>query len=129
MKTQNTLSKSALTSAIAALPIGRSAWSKAVSAYCDELLESIESDEIQPDTLKSTLLNGAQTWSQYSYGGCSLIYDAEIAERVCCPSELKKTRDGERQPNSRETWLDVQARALFQAASRILRAARQLATL
>jgi hypothetical protein len=127
MKTQTT--KSALASAIAARPIGRSAWSKAVTAYCDDLLESIESEEIEPDTLKSVLLNGAQTWSEYSYGGCSLIYDADIAERVCCPSELKKTRGGERQPNSRETWLDCQARALFQAASRILRTARQIATL
>ncbi len=124
MKTQNTLTKSALTTAIAARPVGRSAWSKAVAAYCNDLLESIESEEIQPNTLEAALLNGASDWSQYSYGGCSLIYDADIAERVCCPSELKKTRNGERNPNSRETWLDVQARALFQAASRILRAAR-----
>lgn len=120
------IQKSALTSAVAARPIGRSAWSKAVSAYCDDLLESIESEEIDPYTLKSVLLNGAQTWSEYSYGGCALIYDADIAERVCCPSELKKTRGGERMPNSRETWLDCQSRALFQAASRILRAARTI---
>lgn len=126
MKTQNTLTKSALTTAIAARPVGRSAWSKAVAAYCDDLLESIENEEIQPDTLKAALLNGARDWSQYSYGGCALIYDADIAERVCCPSELKKTRNGERNPNSRETWLDVQARALFQACSRILRAARAI---
>jgi hypothetical protein len=60
-------------------------------------------------------LNGAKDWSQYSWGGCSLIYDAAIARRLCTPSELKKTRNGERRPNSNEEWLDTQARALNQA--------------
>jgi hypothetical protein len=32
---------------------------------------------------------------------------------------LKKTRNGEKKPNGNEEWLDVQARALFQAAQRI----------
>ena len=79
---------------------------------------------LQPLELKTELLNGAQDWEQYSWGGCSLIDDSEIAERLCTPSELKTTRNGERKPNRREEWLDVQARALFQAANRIIRAAR-----
>ena len=66
-----------------------------------------------------SLLNGAESWRAYSYGGCSLIYDADIAERLCSPSEYAKTREGERAPNSRETWLDCQARALGQAATLI----------
>lgn len=57
----------------------------------------------------------------YNWGGSSLIYDADIAGRLCCPSELKKTRNGERRPNSREEWLDVQARALYQACNRLCR--------
>lgn len=68
---------------------------------------------------EADLLNGASNWSQYSWGGCSLIYDRDIAERTCNPSELKKTRNCERKPNSRKEYLDVQARALFQAAQRI----------
>ena len=52
-----------------------------------------------------------------------MIYDGDIAERLCCPSELKKTRNGERRPNSREEWLDVQARALRQASYMVRRAA------
>lgn len=64
---------------------------------------------------EAVLPNGAADWSQYSYGGCALIYDGEIAETVCTPSELRCKRGGELQPNSRETWLDVQARALSQA--------------
>ena len=74
----------------------------------------------------AALLNGAKDWSQYSWGGCSLIYDPDIASRLCCPSELKKTRNGERRPNSREEWLDVQARALYQAANRVYRYLKML---
>jgi hypothetical protein len=38
----------------------------------------------------------------------------------CTPSELKKTHNGERKPNKNEEWLDVQARALNQAAKMII---------
>lgn len=72
--------------------------------------------------LRDALLNGAGDWSQYSWGGCALIYDQEIAKALCNPTELKKTRNGERRPNSREEWLDVQARALGQAARLITEA-------
>ena len=53
----------------------------------------------------------------------TIIYDEDIAKRVCTPSELKKTRNGERRPNSSEEWLDTQARALYQAASLVRRCA------
>ena len=56
----------------------------------------------------------------------SLIYNEDIAERLCTPSELKKTRHGERRPNAREEWLDTQARALFQAYNLIGRLARNI---
>jgi hypothetical protein len=94
------------------------AWRKGVKQYAMELVESAEV-ELTRDNLKSVLLNGAETWGQYSYGGCSLIYDADIAERLCSPSEYKRKREGEAQPSPRETWLDCQARALWQAASLI----------
>ena len=111
----------------------RSAWDKGVKAYAMEMLEEMafnaEHGYIDADvfsntkTLRETLLNGAQDWSQYSWGGCSLIYDGDIAERLCNPSELKKTRNGERRPNSREEWLDVQARALGKASYLIIKTA------
>ena len=114
----------------------RSAWDKGVSAYALELVEQLgeqinggyfeELDLTESKKVRAALLNGAADWSQYSWGGCSLIYDSDIAERLCCPSELKKTRNGERRPNSREEWLDVQARALHQAANRICRHIRTL---
>ena len=95
----------------------RSAWSRGVKAYALEMVEAAEIDltTLNRADLKQHLLNGARDWSESSYGGCHLIYDADIAERLCSPSELRKTRDGDRQPNSRESWLDVQARALSQA--------------
>ena len=62
------------------------------------------------------MLNGAASWAQYSDGGCALIYNGDIARRLCTASELKRTRDGQRNPNANETWIDVQARALSQAA-------------
>lgn len=104
----------------------RSAWDRGLKVYALELLEELEENVtggyVAPDaltdwrTLHGAMLNGAESWDRYSWGGCSLIYDADIAERLCTPSELKKTRHGERRPNSREEWLDVQARALRQAS-------------
>lgn len=114
----------------------RSAWDKGVTKYALELVEQLgeqinggyfeELDLTESKKVRAALLNGAADWSQYSWGGCSLIYDSDIAERLCSPSELKKTRNGERRPNSREEWLDTQARALFQAANRVCRHIRTL---
>jgi hypothetical protein len=95
----------------------RSAWNKGVKAYALELLEelphNVEYGTIE--SLEADMLNGARDWNQYSWGGCSLAYDEDIAKRLCTPSELKKTNNGARRPNSREEWLDTQARALRQA--------------
>ena len=114
----------------------RSAWNKGVTQYALEMVEQLgeqinggyfdEMDLSNSKKVRAALLNGAETWGQYSWGGSALIYDSDIAERLCTPSELKKTRNGERRPNSREEWLDVQARALFQAANRICRHIREL---
>ena len=104
----------------------RSAWNRGVKAYALDLLENmprnVEYGSIE--SLRADLLNGARDWNQYSWGGCSLIYNEDIAERLCTPSELKKTRNGQRKPNSREEWLDTQARALFQAQALICRTIR-----
>ena len=40
--------------------------------------------------VRAALLNGAVSWQEYSDGGCSLIYDGDIAARVCTPSEYKR---------------------------------------
>ena len=93
-----------------------SAWVKGVREYAIELLEETDGIPTDGQSINNCLLCGAADWKQYSYGGYALVYDEDIAKRLCCPSELKRNRNGERNPNSRETWLDVQARALHQAA-------------
>ena len=108
----------------------RSAWAKGVNAYAFELLDELETrieyehrEPANPRELAAWMLNGAQNWTQYSEGGCSLIYNGQIAKRLCSPSELKKltskTGTLKDQPNPRETWLECQARALLQAATLI----------
>lgn len=105
----------------------KSAWSRGVKEYANDLLNDLDAGIrngwIDPgDTFSnynmfdSALLNGAYDWKEFSYGGCSYIYDDEIAHRLCTKSELVKTRYGRRYPNKQETWLDVQARALYQAS-------------
>lgn len=101
----------------------RSAWGRGVLEYARELVETL------PDNwefsnialLEKELLNGASSWNEYSYGGCALIYDADICERLGSPSEQKRKKGGELAPNSRESWLDCQARALWQAFALVRR--------
>ena len=101
----------------------RSAWNHGVMRYALELINSIEVGE---EITEKCLLNGAENWHQYSEGGCALIYDFDICHRLCTPSEIKKTKDGERRPNKRENWIDVQARALYQAAQLIMKIKKEV---
>ena len=100
----------------------RSAWQRGVKSYAVDLLEDVGDRALT----KATLLNGADDWSAYSYGCCAMIYDEEIAKALCTPTELKRNRNGERNPNASETWLDCQAKALHQACSLVLRLAKRL---
>lgn len=110
----------------------RSAWDKGVKVYAGMLLEQMaehaEYNELNgkeiPEICESIMLNGASDWEAYSWGGSALIYNEDIAETLCTQSELKRNKRGERRPNSRAEWLDVQAWALRQAARMILRAAK-----
>ena len=100
-----------------------SAWKAGVIKYAFDILDNIDDVEVT----EKILLNGAKNWHQYSEGGCALIYDVDICHRLCTPSEIKKTKDGERRPNKQENWLDTQARALFQAAQLIMKIKREVA--
>lgn len=105
----------------------RSAWNRGVKVYAYDMAESIgesvsDWNAITRDELEELALNGARDWSEASFGGCALIYDGDIARRLCTPSELKRTDYGRKRPNSSEEWLDVQARALFQAFLMVERA-------
>ena len=113
-----------------------SAWGRGVKEYASDLLDHVEegikgnwfSDEniLSPNLLKKELLNGAADWLEYSEAGNALIYDKDIAERLCTPSELKRKKGGQLQLNSKGTWLELQARALNQAAGLIMRSAKYI---
>ena len=97
-----------------------SAWDNGVYDYALDILKPLN-DELE-DVNADTLMNGANTWTAYSYGGCALICDDDIAKRMCTPSEYKKYLNAG--PNSKlsnsDYWLgDVQTRALFQAMLKI----------
>ena len=104
----------------------RSAWERGVRDYAADLLDQLDENIrggwfdaealAEPLKVRRELLNGADNWEHYSWGGCSLCYDGQIAERLCTPSELKRNRNGALRPNRSEEWLDVQTRALYQAA-------------
>lgn len=103
----------------------RSAWKRGVYDYALMLLDNrCDVEDFHATDLKEVLLNGARDWNQYSYGGCACIYDSDIAERLCTTSELKRRDYGRLRPNSREEWLDVQARALYQEYNKIVRIVR-----
>lgn len=103
-----------------------SAYKRGIKKYTDELLDSLEEmarsykrlpkDE---NELESWLLKGARNWGDYSWRGYSLIYDSQIAERLCNPSEFSRKNGGRIRPNRYETWLDEQSKALYYAYLRI----------
>ena len=102
-----------------------SKWQKGVIIYSVMLLENIQEDHDQINDnitfkeLETLLLNGAKNWSRYSWGGNALIYNEDIAKMLVTPSVLKKCNNGEKRPNQKEEWLDIQARALAQAFDKI----------
>lgn len=110
----------------------RSAWSRGVKAYALDILASFEESrqwceangESVPELDEVTALNGANNWVMWAYGGCGLVYDAYIAERLCTPSELKKLHGGARVPAGAATWCDIEARAARQAWRMIAEAVR-----
>lgn len=117
-----------LSDALTAIPAPRSAWGRGVLQYAREMVEDLDLDTVLTrDTVRRAVLNGAKDARQYSEGCCALIYDSDIAARVCTPSELRRKKGGALPPNSRETWLDVQTRAIHQALNLIARAATRAA--
>ena len=100
-----------------------STYDRACRKYAYEIVSLLEDEQV--DNLKwerykafdVSLLNGASDVFEYSYGGCSLISDFEIASRILTPSAFKrKQRDGYILPPARSrNWFDVQGDAIYRA--------------
>ena len=105
-------------------------YKKAVILYALELVDNIGDnytttqeqrdnlENIEKQDLKSLALNGADSWSQYSWGGCSLCYNYDILERLFCPSIVKKYENADTVQGVH--LLDRQANALARAFNHIL---------
>ncbi|WP_373436498.1 hypothetical protein [Metamycoplasma equirhinis] len=111
----------------------QSKWNLGVFEYALELAENLEYELIYIKQNKLSeqiilnenfLLNGAKNWKEFSNGGSSLIYNEDIANRLATKSDKAKYYNKKnnywKEPSATETWLDVQARALFQASKLIL---------
>lgn len=113
----------------------KSAWEKGVKLYAYEIVENViknykySSNDVNIEYNFSNIeeqMSGSSSWKEYSRGGRSLIYDIDIAQRLCTYSELKRLKKGYiedevRRPNKNEDWLEVQARALNQASNLVTR--------
>lgn len=107
---------------IKAGPKGRSQWERGVRMYAIDLLEDVKdwkggSFEMTRANADEVMLCGARDWLRFSEGAWSLIYSEDIAKRLCPPAEFKRFKARNfPDPNPREGWIQVQARALYQAA-------------
>lgn len=107
--------------------MAKSQWNKGVVLYTKELLERLFEHYSQEQiavrvkdgfgTFTRALWYGASSWDQYSEGGCALIYDEDIAKRLCPPSQIRRLKDGSiAKPTKNTTWIKVQATALANAS-------------
>ena len=105
----------------------RSAWDKGVLIYAEEIADNLCAHKEYTGVLddEKDLLIGAEDWEQYSEGACSLVYDEDIMHRLATPSEIKRNPKANRLPNSHETWIDQQTRALKQASDLVRRVMRK----
>lgn len=95
----------------------RGAWKNGVKEYALILIDWYKAEANDKPLTLETLLNGADNWTHYAYAACGVAqaYNTRIAETLCTPSELRRTNGGLKDPNLRETWQDIESRALYQA--------------
>lgn len=104
----------------------RSAWARGVNNIAvnivREILEEYAGDKEPHFNLVDDFTRHFYNVSLHNavYGGCFYCYDYGIAKNFCTPSELKRVKNGERNPNSRESWLDVMYRGAYQAIKHII---------
>lgn len=101
---------------------------KAILDDAIDLLDNLKETSYQINTMKDvrkSLLNGARDWNQYSYGGCALIYDGDIADHYLSEdkkNDFKFKRGPEKGCLNGIKLLDFQATCLREANIACLKA-------
>lgn len=100
----------------------KSHWERAVRDYALEMISQCDKKDITsykqiPNHCDAKNMTDYALAKALSEGGCFEIYEADIAKRLCTPSQLKKVvhKDGTVRDLPCETWIDVQTRAIYQA--------------
>lgn len=108
----------------------RTAWEKGVRACADDLFSDyikkalgILDIEVRIGKItEADLLRGVPNWNRYSRGGMALVSNMDICRRFCTKAVFKKRMGGLVQPPTGGDWLDLQAKALAEAAQLVVRA-------
>ena len=107
----------------------RSQWERGVEFYSHFLAEELNDDylpeEIEIEDIFSILLNGAENWHQFAWGGCGLVYNESIANNLLTPSQRKRITQEDKYRGYH--LLDLETEALKQAAARVYLWARRFA--
>lgn len=97
----------------------RSYWRRGVASlirdYGEEVLQEHDGEIISARDFFKLWNCGNDSLRDAVYSGSFDIYNYDITKRLCTPSELKKSNEGMRSPNKRESWLDVEIKAMYQA--------------
>lgn len=109
----------------------RSAYARGVTAYALDILDELEEAAKfygdlpwgDYDAMKARALNGASSWSDYSAGGCALVDNSDIVERLCPPYMIRRWYETSRLDGV--DWLAEQTRALTGAWARLWSAIRR----
>lgn len=111
-------------------------WGAGVASYvpelCNNLREQLADGNASiletKESVEQAMLNGAESWFGYSYGGCSSIYDEIIAHTLLNQPEYRKWHKTGELPakyHSRDL-LHLQSMALRQASNAICLAYHQM---
>ena len=100
----------------------RSQWERGVEFYAHFLVNNLDDnylpENIEIDNLYSILLNGASGWHEFAWGGCGQVYNTDIANTLLTPSQRKRITQAD--TINGYHLLDLEARALGQAANRVI---------
>lgn len=113
----------------------KSFWDDGIWSYANAILESVDNDKFYesiPGTreeLEKVLLDGFNTWEEYSDNGMSLTIDDDIMDRLCGTTSLIYREDDVKRANkahiimttTKVDWMSIQVKALYQAFDMIAR--------